>query len=117
MRLLLVILSLLILFVCDIKAQAVTDDFVVSPLCDINGTIVCPVGYEAGCADESLKSTEPKCIFYNEKFISGCLKFVGVKKIDINFETLMLSPGSMVKIIGGGETYTLNREIVGCKKL
>ena len=29
----------------------------------------------------------------------------------------MLTPGSMINVIGGGETYTLNREIVGCKKL
>ncbi len=98
-------------------AQTQIDDFELSPLCDSNGALVCPLGYEAGCANGGSLSTEPKCIFYGDKFISGCLKFEKIQKIDLNFENLMLSPGSMIEVIGGGETYTLNREAVGCRRL
>ena len=113
------ILSILVLFfliIGSVKAQTEIEAFELSPLCDINGGIICPVDFEVGCADDLSLATEPKCIFYEDKFIPGCLKFVGIKKIDLDFESLMLTPGSMIKVIGGGETYTLNREIVGCKK-
>ena len=111
------ILVLLLLLTNDTDAQTGIEAFEVSPLCDMDGGIICPVGFEIGCADDLSLATEPKCIFYEGKYIPGCLKFVGIKKIDLNFESLMLSPSSMIKVVGGGETYTLNREIVGCKKL
>ena len=119
MKMRFIITSLIIFFlvVCDSNAQTQIKDFEVSPLCDISGSIICPDGFEVGCADELSLPTEPKCIFYGEKYIPGCLKFIGIKKIDLNLESLMISPGSMIEVIGGGETYTLNREIVGCKKL
>ena len=117
MKFILSILVFLFLFVIDIKAQAQIETFVTCPLCDMNGGIICTDGFEVGCADDLSLATEPKCIFYEDKYVPGCLKFVGIKKIDLNLEALMLSPSSMIKVIGGGETYTLNREIVGCRKL
>ena len=117
MKFILSILILLFWFVIDIKAQTQIETFVTCPLCDMNGGIICPNGFEVGCADDLPLVTEPKCIFYEDKYVPGCLKFVGIKKIDLNLEALMLSPSSMIKVIGGGETYTLNREIVGCRKL
>jgi len=117
MRFILTVLILLFLVVCNSNAQTQIEDFEVSPLCDINGSIICPDGFKVGCADDVSLATEPKCIFYGEKYIPGCLKFIGIKKIDLNLESLMLTPGSMIEVIGGGETYTLNRETVGCKRL
>ena len=117
MRFILPVLILFFLVVCDSNAQTQIEDFEVSPLCNMSGEIICPDGFKIGCADELSLTTQPKCIFYGEKFIPGCLKFVGMKKVDLNLESLMISPDSMIKVIGGGETYTLNREIVGCKKL
>ena len=111
------ILILLFLVIDDTNAQTPIETFEVSPLCDMSGSIICPVGFEAGCVGGISLEVQPKCIFYEDKYIPGCLKFVEVKKIDLNFESLMLSPSSMIKVIGGGETYTLNREIVGCRKL
>ena len=111
------ILILLIFFVSSASAETSIESFIVSPLCDTRGSIICPDGLKADCADESSSSTQPRCIFYGDKYISGCLKFEKIQKIDLNFDALMLTPGSMIKVIGGGETYTLNREIVGCKKL
>ena len=117
MRFILGILILLFLVGNGTNAQTETEAFFASPLCDMNGGIICPVGSEVGCADDISLATKPKCIFYENKYIPGCLKFAGIKKIDLNFEALMLTPSSMIKVIGGGETYTLNREIVGCRKL
>ena len=117
MRFILTVLIVFFLIVCDSNAKTQIEDFEVSPLCDMSGSIICPDGFEVGCADELSLETQPKCIFYGEKYIPGCLKFIGIKKIDLNLEALMISPGSMLEVIGGGETYTLNREIVGCKKL
>ena len=109
------ILVLFFFFVGVVNAQTQIKTFELSPLCDMDGEVICPVGFEVGCS--SKEATEPKCIFYEGRFISGCLQFVGIKKIDLNFEALMVTPGSMIEVIGGGETYTLNREIVGCRKL
>ena len=118
MKFILSILVFLFLFVIDIKAQTQIETFVTCPLCDMNGGIICPDGFEVSCLDDlSLATQQPKCIFYGDKYIPGCLKFVGIKKIDLGLEKLMLTPGTMVEVIGGGETYTLNREIVGCRKL
>ena len=116
-KLSLIILIFLLLFVSDVTAQTELEVFEVSPLCDSKGEVICPVGFEVGCADDPSLATEPKCIFYGNQYIPGCLKFIGIKKIDLNFGALMLTPGSMIEVIGGGETYTLNREIVGCKRL
>ena len=111
------LLILLILFTRSVVAQTQADSFELSPLCDVSGAIICPSGFEAGCADGVSLVLQPKCIFYEGKYIPGCLKFEKIEKIDLNFEKLMLSPGSMIEVIGGGETYTLNRETVGCRKL
>ena len=117
MRFILSMFILSFLFAFSVNAQTRIEAFELSPLCDMNGGIICPAGFEVGCADGVSLEIQPKCIFYENKYIPGCLKFVGIKKIDLNFEALMLTPGSMIKVIGGGETYTLNREIVGCKRL
>ena len=74
------ILVLLFLFVGTTNAQTQIEAFEVSPLCDMNGGIICPEGFEVGCADDASLATEPKCIFYENKYIPGCLKFVGIKK-------------------------------------
>ena len=96
---------------------ASSEDFDLCPLCDQFGEIICPNGYEAACASDEIPGPVPKCLLHNAKLIPGCWQFIGVQKIDLGLEHLMPFPNSMVEIIGGGETYTLNREIVGCKKL
>lgn len=111
------ILFLSIMFTSGMNAVGETDSFQICPLCSKDGGITCPVGYEAGCQDETPGDTKPKCLFYGDKYIPGCWKFIGVKKLDFDFPSLGLPPTTMIKITGGGETYTLNREIVGCKKL
>ena len=116
-RFVFIFLVLFFLVVGSINAQTEIETFVLSPLCDMNGKLTCPDGFEVGCADDLSGVTKPQCIFYEGKYVSGCLKFIGIQKIDLNLEALMISPGSMVKIIGGGETYTLNKETVGCRKL
>lgn len=113
------ILMVLILLIANLKGFCETESVILCPLCDKDGKIICPSGYEAACQDEapSEGKTEPKCLILGRKYMPGCWKFVGVKKLDLDFSGLMLSPTSMIEIIGGGETYTLNRDIIGCKKL
>ena|SRR3989338_8216247 len=89
-------------------------DNYVCPLCTNEGKLTCPVGYEAICENEPI---EPKCVFLGNKYIAGCWKFVGVKKLDFDFNSIDFPPSLMIEVIGGGETYTLNRETIGCKKL
>lgn len=108
--------SILSIFIFN-NAKSAQEDFNLCPLCTDNGNIICPGGFEPACADENPGETEPKCVFLETKYMPGCWKFIGIKKLDFNLDSLMLSPTSMVEIIGGGETYTLNREIIGCKKL
>ena len=89
-------------------------DSYVCPLCTNDGKLTCPIGYEATCEGEPI---EPKCIFLEKKYIAGCWKFVGVKKLDFNFNSIDFPPSLMIEVIGGGETYTLNRDTIGCKKI
>lgn len=113
----LVFICLLTQIVISISAFAEPEHFSVCPLCSSEGVIICPIGYKAACENELPGDTVPKCIFYENKYVPGCWKFVGIKKIDFNLGSLKMPSTTMVEIIGGGETYTLNREIVGCKKL
>lgn len=88
----------------------------VYPVCSKSGEIVCPDNYLPFCPENKEKSASPKCIQLGSMFVPGCWQFEGIKKIDLGLEKMMLSPSTMVKVIGGGETYTLNRETVFCKK-
>lgn len=88
----------------------------VYPVCSKSGEVVCPDNFSPYCPeDKEIKGT-PKCILIGSMFVPGCWIFVGIKKIDLGLEKMMLSPTTMVKVIGGGETYTLNRETIFCKK-
>ena len=89
----------------------------VCPLCTMHGIITCPNGLEAACIDEVPGETQPKCLFYENKYVPGCLKFVGIKKLDLNLLPANMPPSIMINIIGGGETYTLNREIIECRAI
>lgn len=88
----------------------------VYPVC-IKGEIACPDNFLPYCPEDKEKSGTPKCVQIGSMFIPGCWQLVGIKKIDLGFEKMMLSPTTMVKVIGGGETYTLNRETVFCKRI
>ena len=111
------LLLLLILTAFDSKAFASTVAFDVYPLCTNDGTITCPFGYEAACDDKIPYNTEPKCVFLDKKYIPGCWKFIGIKHLDFSLLPKDMPPTTMIKVTGGGEIYTLNREIIGCKKL
>lgn len=113
----LLLLFSLFVFSTNLTANSETKPFILCPLCNNDGKIICPSGFEAACQNEIPGDTEPKCILFGKKYMPGCWKFVGIKKLDLDFSGLMLSPSAMVKIIGGGETYTLNRDIIGCRKL
>lgn len=91
------------------------ESFNLCPLCTKHGEVICPGGYEPACP-ESTEVLEPKCIFYGARYVPGCYKYVGIQKLDLDFSG-GLPKGYKVDVIGGGETYTLDREIVGCKKL
>lgn len=116
---------LLIVFLFSSLGPTKAEDASIYPRCDKEGKLLCPSGYEPACKEEieadlkpaSTVKTEPKCFFYIDKQIPCCMKFAGVKKIDLGLEKLMLSPTAMVKVIGGGETYTLDREAIFCKKI
>ena len=88
------------------------ESFNICPLCLTDGVITCPDGYEPACPEEELK---PKCVFYEKRYVPGCLQFIGLKKIDLGYLKFNLPSSYMVQIVGGGETFTLNREIIGCK--
>lgn len=88
----------------------------VYPICSKHGEIVCPDDFSPYCPDDKELKSEPKCVLIGSMFVPGCWQFIGIKKIDLGLEKMMLSPTTMVKVIGGGETYTLNRETVFCKK-
>ena len=104
-------------FYCALSTFSQQAAFDVYPLCNIEGNLTCPEGFKADCLNEGTNTGQPKCIVYNGKFIPGCWTFTGINKIDLDFNALMLFPGAMVEVIGGGETYKLNRETIGCKKL
>lgn len=110
-----VVLFLLLLFFLPLDSKA--ESFNLCPLCSISGNVICPSGFEPACESEVPYVIEPKCIFYGNKYMPGCFKLVKIEKIDLGLSNLQLSPGTMVEVIGGGETYTLNRETIGCKKL
>ena len=117
MKVLFSILFFLIFITFNSNAVADTSSFTLCPLCSNDGKIICPVGFEAACADNEGEAAEPKCIFLGNKYMPGCWRFVGIKKLDLNLSGLNLPASYMIGVIGGGETYTLNREIIGCKKL
>ena len=103
---------LISLFLNTSNAFALDDD--VCPLCTHEGKLTCPVGYQAICENEPI---EPKCVFLENKYVAGCWKFIGIKKLDFDFNSIDFPPSLMIEVIGGGETYTLNRETIGCRKL
>lgn len=115
MRSYFLILFFLILIAFANKAFA-EQEFYLCPLCN-GDKVTCPKGFEAACADLVPGETVPKCIFFENKYIPGCWKFVGKKKLDLSLIPANMPPSTMIKVIGGGEIYTLNREIIGCKKL
>ena len=108
---------LLVLTAYAPKAFASTVAFDVYPLCTNDGGIICPFGYEAACKDEIPYNTEPKCVFLDNKYVPGCWRFIGVKNLDFSLFPANMPPTTMIKVTGGGQVYTLNREIIGCKKL
>ncbi len=111
------IFILLIQILCTSQSIASPEAISLCPLCTKEGAVTCPDGFQAICQDETPTVYEPKCIFYENKFIPGCWKFVGINKINFNLSPVNMPPSIMIDVIGGGETYTLNREIIGCKKL
>ena len=110
-----VLLLLLLIFFLPLNSDA--ESFNLCPLCSMSGDVICPGGFEPACEGEIPYSIEPKCIFFGNKYVPGCLKFIKIEKLDLGFEKMKLTPGTMVEVIGGGETYTLNRETIGCRKL
>lgn len=117
MKIFLLIFFLLNLSTINLVVVAESRSFNICPLCTSDGAITCPNGFEAACENETSNDTEPKCLFYGNKYVPGCWKFVEVKKLDLNFNLPNMPPSAMIEIIGGGDTYTLNREIIGCKKI
>src|SRR3989338_9351607 len=118
MRSILIILFVFFLSITLSSKANTSEDlnsFSLCPLCSRDGQIICPVDYEAGCSNEK-ETSEPKCIFYGDKYVPGCLRFVGIKKLDFQMFPPSAIPGAMIEIIGGGETYELNRELVGCRR-
>ena len=111
------VLVMILLLFTNLIAKGETESFNMCPLCSNQGELICPLGFEAACQNETPGDTEPKCILLEKKYMPGCWKFVGIKKLNLDFSGLMLSPTAMIEVIGGGETYTLNRDIVGCRKL
>lgn len=89
----------------------------VYPVCSKSGDIICPDNFSPYCPEDKENKGIPKCVLIGSMFIPGCWQFEGIKKIDLGLEKMMLSPTTMVKVIGGGETYTLNRETVFCKRI
>ena len=112
----LILLSFLI-SLTSLPVSAESEDFSMCPLCDRLGNVTCPFGYEAGCQRLNAEISEPKCIFLENTYVSGCLTFIGIKKIEGLDVLFMLGPNVKAEITGGGETYTLNREAIGCKRL
>ena len=112
------ILLLIFLFASSCKVFSEISLFEVCPLCTNNGSIICPVGYEVGCKDETPGETEPRCLFLGSKYVPGCWKYEGVEYIDFSLVNANMPPSTMIKINNDGvKKYTLNREIVGCKKI
>ena len=107
------ITSCFLLLACPSFAQS----FDLYPLCTTVGDITCPDGYLASCEDEINEKSEPRCLFYGSMHVPGCWKYIGKKSIDFSFLPNNLPSSAMIKITGGGDVFTLNREIVGCKKL
>ena len=110
-----VLLLLLLIFFLPLNLHA--ESFDLCPLCSMSGDVICPGGFEPACENEVPYSIEPKCVFLENKYVPGCFKFVKVEKREIDFSGWKMPPGAMIEVIGGGETYTLNRETIGCKKL
>ena len=114
----LLLLSILF-YLATINQIASTEDgpFFVCPVCSNTGEVLCPPDSTAGCINATPEETVPKCVFLENKYVAGCWKFIGTKKLDFDFTKLNMPPSVMINVIGGGETYTLNRETIGCRKL
>ncbi len=111
-------LSLLLIFVCfNSFCLAQDKDTSISPICSKTGNLICPENYVPDCIRKEDEKIDPRCVFYMNKYMPFCAKFAGIKKIDLGLEKLMLSPSTMIKVIGGGEAYTLNNEIIFCKRI
>ena len=111
------LILILIFYSFNCKASEETEISTICPLCSYDAKLICPIGFTAICEGEDSHKLEPKCIFYENKYMPGCWKFAGINKINLNLVPANMPPSTMIKIIGGGETYTFNREIIGCKKL
>jgi hypothetical protein len=115
-----IVTPLLLLISSELKVFPQSESFFISPLCTIQGEITCPEGFKAACSDEKPEGTIPKCIFLGKNYVPGCWKFIRKQKIDFIIPPQglkELAHNATVKITGGGETYNLNRETIGCRKL
>ncbi len=108
-----VVFSILLTLASQVDSFAKPDS--VYPVCSQGGNLLCPDDFEPACIDKQF--SEPKCILLGSMFIPGCWKFIGIKKIDLGLDKLKMPGSTMVEIIGGGETYTLDREGVFCKRI
>ncbi len=117
MNFFILILLILNFFLFRDAALGSTEQFKLSPLCTKNGNIICPEDYIAACADEKPGDTVPRCLLLNDKYIPGCWKFTGHKSIDFSLIPVNLPASAMVKITGDGDIFTLDRDIIGCRKL
>ena len=99
------------------KVSGNEKEYSLCPLCTVDGSVICPEGFEAKCAGKNSHGTKPKCIFLGNKYVPGCWKYVGIEKLDLSFLAKKFPPSLMVEVVGGGEKYTLNREIVKCGKI
>lgn len=112
--------SLALAFLLNINSAIAEDSigfFDLYPLCTMEGTLTCPDGFDVACENENPNDTEPRCLFFENKYVPGCWKFVGHKNIDFSLVPKNMPPSTMIKVTGSGGVYTLNRDTIGCKKL
>ena len=107
----------MILFLGFFLNNANAKEEFVCPLCTHEGILTCPSGFIAFCDEKDAANIEPRCVFLENKYVAGCWKFIGIKKMDLNFNSIDFPPSLMIEVIGGGETYTLNKDTISCKKL
>lgn len=117
MKFFLKILLLLIFLISINNAHSEDEVFSICPLCTQYGKITCPDGLEVFCENKIQNETEPKCIFLGKSYVPGCWMAAGYKKMDLSLLNFNLPSSAMVKITGDGQVYTLDREIIGCRKV
>ena len=83
------------------------------PMCTKEGAIICPFGFKPWC--NSNAQEKPLCLYYGNKYLPGCFKFVGKTNLNFVFPESLI-PGFTAKVTGGGDTFTLNTDTVSCKK-